>query len=354
MPQEIIWGAEALKDITAGKRVLLVSSGLKRYPAIKKALEAADCVPFSGFTPNPLYEQVCAGVELFRRENCELIVAVGGGSAIDTAKCIKLFCRMEGEGNYLSREWTDTGVPLVAVPTTAGTGSESTRHAVIYLDGVKQSVSHPSIVPDQAVLVPETLAGLPDYQKKSTMLDALCQAIESWWSVNSTEESVAYSLRAVGLIRRRWEDYIERGDPLAARDIMEAANLAGRAINITATTAAHAMSYKLTSLYGLAHGHAVALCMPHVWEYIAAHTDECADSRGRAHLERTMADIAACADLGWYKELLARLALPRPKAAEREEELTLLAGSVNALRLKNNPVALSRETIRAMYERIVD
>ncbi len=129
------------------------------------------------YTPNPLYEQVCGGVNLFNKEQCELIVAIGGGSTIDVAKCIKLYCKMDSRINYLKQETFDSGITLIAVPTTAGTGSESTRHAVIYYEGVKQSISHTSIIPDYAVLEPSVLKTLPVYQKKCTMLDALCQAM---------------------------------------------------------------------------------------------------------------------------------------------------------------------------------
>ena len=82
-------------------------------------------------------------------------------------------------------------IPFLAMPTTAGTGSEATRYAVIYYDGKKQSVTHDSVVPDVAILEPKVLKTLPLYQKKCTMMDALCQGIESWWSMNSTDESKA-------------------------------------------------------------------------------------------------------------------------------------------------------------------
>ncbi|MBO4501529.1 MAG: iron-containing alcohol dehydrogenase, partial [Clostridia bacterium] len=109
---------------------------------------------FDSFTPNPLYEQVCKGVELFKKDKCDVILAMGGGSAIDVAKCVKLYCRMDENENYLKQECKDSGVPLIAIPTTAGTGSESTRYAVIYYEGKKQSVTHESIVPNYVVLEP--------------------------------------------------------------------------------------------------------------------------------------------------------------------------------------------------------
>lgn len=351
--QQIIKGLEEIKTVLEGKKIFLVRDSAYDFLKIKDFFNLFPHVEFSEFTPNPLYEQVCEGVKLFNDNQCDLIVAVGGGSTIDVAKCIKLYCKMDNSINYLKQEMADTGVTLIAVPTTAGTGSESTRHAVIYYEGAKQSISHVSIVPDYAVLEPSVLKTLPVYQKKCTMLDALCQAIESWWSVNSTDESKQYSRNAITSIMNCWEDYIFDNTDAAAEKIMEAANYAGRAINITATTAAHAMSYKITSLYSFPHGHAVAICMSEVWKYMINHTENCIDGRGSAYLSETLKEISDLISYEQFEDMLKKLEISQPQAKEREEELKLLANSVNPVRLKNNPVALSAEVLEEMYRRIV-
>ena len=353
MSQTVIKGLETIRPIIEGKRFLLVRDNAYDYLNIKGFFNCFSHVEFSDFTPNPLYEQVCKGVEDFNRERCELIVAVGGGSTIDVAKCIKLFCRMDSSVNYLQQESFDSGIPLIAVPTTAGTGSESTRHAVIYYEGAKQSISHESIVPDYAVLESSLLKTLPIYQKKCTMLDALCQAIESWWSVNSTEESIGYSKKAIRAIRENWEAYIFDNDEVAAGKVMEAANYAGRAINITATTAAHAMSYKITSLYNFPHGHAVAVCLPEVWEYMLEHEEDCIDGRGSGHLKQTMTEIGEMTEILYFRSMMERMEMGYPQATDKRRELEVLAQSVNPVRLKNNPVALDQNVLREMYGRII-
>ena len=353
MAQNIVKGIKQISHLINGKKFLLVKDGAYDFLGLKDYFDMYPHIEFSEFTPNPLYEQVCAGVELFNKEACELIVAVGGGSTIDVAKCIKLFCKMDHSINYLKQDTFDSGITLIAVPTTAGTCSESTRHAVIYYEGVKQSISHLSIVPDYAVLEPSVLKTLPVYQKKCTMLDALCQAVESWWSVNSTDESKEYSRKAIESIRENWEAYIfENTDESAAR-IMEASNYAGRAINITATTAAHAMSYKITSMYRFPHGHAVAVCMPEVWEYVLSHTDDCIDTRGSEYLRETLLQISELITLDKFRAMLNKMDMQYPEAGNKEEELETLAKSVNPVRLKNNPVALSTDVMREMYRRIV-
>lgn len=290
-----------------------------------------DAIPyasFCGFTPNPRYEEVMTGLDLFRREQCEAIVALGGGSCIDVAKCIKLY-----NGN--------TALPLIALPTTAGTGSESTRFAVIYKEGVKQSVTDPCIVPDVALLDCTLLRSLPPYQRKCGALDALCHAVESLWSVNATPASQALARQALGLIREHLLPFVQGAGDESALMMMRAANLAGQAISISQTTAAHAMSYKLTSLFHIAHGHAAALCLPEVMDHLEAHGD--------AQLRALIAEIHSTIDV---RQLLAHLHMEPPRDASNEQIATLVA-SVNPTRLANSPVPLSEPTIRQLYLNIL-
>lgn len=359
--QKILAGAQnielALKEINSRNYMLVCDLSFPFLPI--KDMFRTDVV-FNQFSSNPLYEDVCKGVELFNANRCDTIVAVGGGSTIDVAKCIKLYCKMDPNQNYLQQEYRDCGVPLIAVPTTAGTGSESTRYAVIYFEGTKQSVTHESIVPNYAILEPSLLTTLPLYQKKCTMLDALCQGIESMWSVNSTEESMIFSKIAIDLIMQHWHDYIEQNSAEAADAIMLAANYAGRAINITQTTAPHAMSYKLTSMFGLPHGHAVALCLPEVWMYMLEHPEKCIDPRGKEHLEfvfEWLGQIMGC-DLPYkglmmFRAMMLSLDMPKLESKNRDAELDILTKSVNPERLKNNPVALDDFVIHCIYNKIV-
>ncbi|MBQ9366234.1 MAG: phosphonoacetaldehyde reductase [Victivallales bacterium] len=364
MPQTILEGTSDLSTLLSDRRYMLVCGNSFRHQPLYTQLASNAAVVFGGFSPNPLYEQVLDGIHIFNGNHCDAIVAAGGGSALDVAKCIKLYCHTvalhdeaqalsntPSEFNFLLQEKSDTGIPLFAIPTTAGTGSESTRHAVIYYQGVKQSISHPSIVPDVAILEPSLLKSLPLYQKKCTMMDALCQAIESTWSVNSTDESKGFARQAITLIRDNWQDYIIKQSDQAAALMLKAANLSGRAINITATTAPHAMSYKLSALHQLPHGHAVAVCLPEVWEYMLAHLDDCADTRGSTYLSDTLASLAV--SLSWYRNLMVQLGLASPVATDKAQELPTLVASVNPERLKNNPVKLSKEILTTLYERIL-
>lgn len=359
--QQILRGYEniekALEEV-ASKRYMLVCDTSFPFLPIKDLFHPE--VVFNGFTPNPQYEQVCNGVELFNKHHCDAIVAVGGGSTIDVAKCIKLYCKMNPQENYLQQKCEDSGVPLIAVPTTAGTGSESTRYAVIYFEGKKQSVTHESIVPNYAVLESKLLKSLPLYQKKCTMLDAMCQCIESLWSVNSNDESMLYAKIGLQMIMDHWHGYIEDNSDEDAQYIMMAANYGGRAINISQTTAPHAMSYKLTSVYGIPHGHAVALCLPEVWMYMMEHPEKCVDPRGQDHLEfvfewlgHIMQCDSAYKGLMMFRAIMFSLGMSQPQSTDFEAELDVLTHSVNHVRLKNNPVELDEEAIRKLYKRIL-
>lgn len=329
------------------------------YQKICRASKAAGArlTEFSEFEPNPRYESVTKGIQVFLEKQCDFIIAAGGGSAMDVAKCIKLFWNMDQSRNCLEQEITENETPVLAIPTTAGTGSEATRFAVIYYEGNKQSVHHTSAVPDYVILDPGLLDTLPEYQRKATMLDALCHAVESYWSVNATKESKEYASEAIRKILRYRDQYL-KNERVGNEEMLKASNLAGKAINITQTTAGHAMCYKLTTLYGLAHGHAAGLCVAALWPYMAAHTEDCIDPRGEVYLKETLAGLAQAMGCGTveesvekYRHLLEELALAVPVLKD-ENELKLLKTSVNPDRLKNNPVLLTEETLETLYRQI--
>lgn len=335
-----------MSDALSGSRkVLLVCDSSYPFISIGPRVESAisgvgsPLLKFSDFASNPLEESVLKGVDLFTKEGCDTLVAVGGGSSIDVAKCIKLYAKAPE-------------TKLIAIPTTAGTGSESTRFAVIYAQGKKQSITDDCIVPDFAILEPSVLESLPLYQKKCTMMDALCQGLESWWSVNSTDASRTISRRAVQMILSNWQEYLASGGThLSGGVAMEAANLAGQAICITQTTAPHAFSYKLTSMYGLPHGHAVAICLPEIWDFMLANIEKCSDPRGAQYLQGVFEVISQLITPEGFRALLAELELTAPSAAEGD--IAILAASVNPIRLANNPVPISQQEAGEIYSKIL-
>lgn len=306
-----------------------------------------ETVRFSKFSPNPLYESVCKGVEAFKASGAQLIMAVGGGSAIDVAKCIKLYSNMDKGVNYLKQEIVANDIPFIAVPTTAGTGSEATRYAVIYFEGKKQSITHDSAIPEVVFFAPDSLTTLPVYHKKAALLDALSHAVEAFWSVNANNESRQYSRKAIGLICANLDDYL--GNKAESNiKMMEAANLAGKAINITQTTAGHAMCYKLTSVYGYAHGHSAALCNGVLWPYMikCGNLSNIFDGLATCFGKNSAAEGAKV-----FIDIIRKLDMEIPKITS-EQTLNELAESVNPVRLKNNPVKLDADVIKELYRKI--
>ena len=348
------------------KKLLMVCDGSIFYmDGFNKHLEEVEAegiemVGFRDFQPNPLYESVVAGVKVFREEQCDSIMAVGGGSAMDVAKCIKLYTNLPGvgaDGSWLKEERVPNNIPFLAMPTTAGTGSEATRYAVIYYDGAKQSITSESFIPETVLMDPNALKTLPIYQKKATMCDALCHAIESFWSVNSTEESKSYSRKAIAGVLENMGGYLEN-TAVGNEGMLKAAHIAGKAINITQTTAGHAMCYKITSLFKSAHGHAAVLCDRVLFSWMFENVDKCIDPRGEEYLKKTLDEIGramGCVDgkAGAKKliEIFNRLELEIPSATE--EQFKELKTSVNPVRLKNHPIALDMNTIDILYHKIL-
>jgi alcohol dehydrogenase class IV len=160
---------------------------------------------FSDFTPNPKIEDIQKGIEEFEINKSDIILAVGGGSVMDVAKSIALLSRQEKPEQgplYVKGEKPLTQDPLrvIAIPTTAGSGSEATHFAVVYVEGKKYSLAHKLLRPAHVFLVPEFGLSLDKKTAASAAMDALCQAIESYWSIGATEESKGYSAKAIRLL----------------------------------------------------------------------------------------------------------------------------------------------------------
>lgn len=372
MNQKIITPENNYKEFDAWveengcKKILVVCGRSIHYQKsfydhiIKLENRGISAIFYHDFQPNPLYKNVVDGVSVFREENCDAIIAVGGGSALDVAKCIKLYSNQPGDGTdgkWLYSQINPNTIPFLAMPTTAGTGSEATRYAVIYHDGKKQSITNEMIIPDTVLVDPDTLISLPLYQKKATMSDALCHAIESYWSINSTEESKNYSREAIKGILENMTSYLNNTES-GRKQLLIASNLAGKAINITQTTAGHAMCYKITSLFNIAHGHAAILCDRVLYPFMVKNTERCIDQRGEKYLKKTLDEIGIAMDCVDAEEGAQKLSgifdylqLEIPTASMNQYEE--LKTSVNAVRLKNHPVSLDDETIDKLYHLIL-
>jgi alcohol dehydrogenase class IV len=320
-----------------------------------------------GFSANPKLADVERGVELARRERTDTVLAIGGGTAMDLGKSIAVLADEQGDAaSLVERSRPLTGRRrrgLVLVPTTAGTGSEVTRFAVVYVDGMKRSLDHPCLAADDAVVDPELTFSMSPRLTAVTGMDALSQGIESYWCIRSTAESRRRASRAVRLALANLEAACSRPTPRVRREMSLAALLAGQAIDVTRTTAAHAVSYPLTGCYGIPHGHACALTLPRFFVFNAGvSAADVQDPRGAGFVRARMAELAslvgaatpqaACARL---EALLGRLGLETRLSElglNGEDRERVIALGFNPDRVGNNPRRLTPQHLRGILDSV--
>lgn len=306
---------------------------------------------FTKFEPNPKIEDVELGIKEFRHHKHDLIIALGGGTAIDLAKMIGAFSCQQEPARELATgaaSLKGLGPALVAIPTTSGTGSEATHFAVVYVDGQKYSVAEPSLLPDIAMIDPFLTWSLPPAITSTTGLDAFCQAMESIWAVGATEESIGYATEAVMLAYNNLPQAIHDPTSESRLAMCRASHLAGKAINIGKTTLPHAISYAITSEYGIPHGAAVAMTLSGALAFNMGVTEkDCLHPRGSAHVKKQLKiilDLLGVADVQSaclaIREFMNRVGSPgtlEEAGIETEEEYKQIAACVNLERMSNNP-----------------
>lgn len=333
--------SDFVKDV--GK--LFIVHGHKSYAACTARQLISDCtnsiqvIEFDDFTENPKKVDADKGVSLMEKAAPDAIVAVGGGSVMDMAKLIRF---------YANRR-----IPLLAIPTTSGTGAESTQFAVCYIDGVKVSVSDPSILPDRVILYPPFTYANSRYLTSCSGFDALAQAIEAYWNINATEESDIFALNAIKQIYPVLVKEELTADDRAA--LMFGANDAGRAINITRTTVPHALSYTLTSKYGYPHGHAVALTFPFFLKYNLEGQENAYRGKDYWHYVAKMNHLRSLLDVGnkpyaAMKQYIHLLGLGFD--ASRDFNDRVVAEGLNLERAGNTPIAIDEEVILSAVKSI--
>ena len=282
MPTEVIFGPGVIGDIGGVVRDKLGSS--RPLLVTDKGIVAADIAEqvlcrFSGLPvfddvePNPRHSTVDRGGELARSARVDLVIGLGGGSALDAAKAVALLATNPGKiEDYEGRErYTAPPLPVVAVPTTCGTGSEVTWVAVITHTGrrFKMSIKGPKMYPAVALVDPDFLVSLPAPLVASTGLDALTHAIEALTAKPATPISDTLALEAVRLIFCHLPAAYRniRGDADAREGLMMGSLLAGMAFGNSDVGAVHCLAESIGSLYDTPHGVANAVFLPFVMEF---------------------------------------------------------------------------------------
>ena len=364
---------EKLEDVVerAGTKSIFLVTGGNSYAlsgARERIKTIQDDIPHVRFiaTQNPDIEIIKEGTQVFRNANPDMVVAVGGGSVLDTAKSVNVLAAQEGkpEDYVRGKPLTRKGPHLIAIPTTSGTGSEATHFATIYIKKEKYSLAdRESMFPDVSIVDPTLTETLPPYITACTGLDALCQGIESLWSINSTKRSREWATRAIELAYGNIEQAVNNPNRDARLSMALASNYSGKAINISKTTAPHSVSYPMTSYYSVPHGHAVSLTTPSFIEFNALVNDEnCNDKRGarfvREKLE-TLFEILDCNGPPTAKKRLEDL-MAKIGVATRLNDVGIDEKGIQLVtrkgfapdRMGNNPREVTREDLTSILERI--
>lgn len=316
-------------DIKPENVLFVCSKAYDRY-GYRKTLDELNIksAAFTDFEPCPEVSSVEKGIDFMNKNGCDFIIVVGGGSAVDTAKGIKYYSKKD--------------IEILAIPTTAGTGAEVTRFSVLYRNADKESVRSYDIIPEYQIFDCTTLKSLPYEQRVVTGLDAFVHAVEAYWSDDADDESRRYSVEALRLFKEHYASYLNDNED-SYEPMMKCSELAGRAINIAQTTAAHAFSYKLHKLKNYWHGHAVAICLVYIWKYMNEHGDE--------RLKALLADVEEVSGFSpaSLKSLLRKVGL-ETELTMNEDEFAETVSGVNVGRLKNHPMKFTADDIKNIYE----
>jgi len=287
-PGKIIFGPGGLSQVGAeakrlGNKVLVVlgRSAMRKSGALNRLTRLLkennlEYIVYENIPSDPTVETVDNGANFARKEGCNLVIALGGGSVLDTGKAISAMVTNEGsvadyqEIEGKGRKYKTKPIPFIAIPTTSGTGSEATKNAVITNTklGLKKSIRDPWLIPEIALVDPELTLSLPPYVTAICGGDALTQCVESYLGKKSQEITDALALHAIGLIGKNLVKTVKDGKNLEARKNMAmAALLSGLCLSNSGLGAAHALSHPLGVYYKIPHGLSCAVLLPYVMEY---------------------------------------------------------------------------------------
>ena len=299
---------------------------------------------YDGVEPDPTLDHVRAGLGVLRSDGCDAVLAVGGGSSIDAAKVIaagatspKPFEKLEG-----LMKVRRAPLPLFAVPTTAGTGSEGTIAAVVShpVTHAKKFFVDPKLLPQATALDPALMTGLPPAITAATGMDALTHAVESWLSRTSTEQTERWASAAIALIFANLPTACRDGANLPARRAMAVASYyAGLAFTRTSVGYVHAIAHQLGAHYRTPHGLANALVLPHVLEYSIGPGEKAMAAMARRIGLSGSSDAAlARAFLDAVRTLAREVGIPTTLDALRPSDIPTLAEEALAESYANYPV----------------
>ena len=361
--------AEEIRKRGFRKALLVTDPDLVRFGVAAKIEEvlAAAGIPYeiySEIKANPTIRNVQQGVEAFRRSGADCMIALGGGSSIDTAKAVGIIVNNPEFADVRSLEGTARtrrrAVPTFAVPTTAGTAAEVTINYVITDEENRRKMVcvDPNDIPLCAVIDCELMYSMPRSLTAATGMDALTHAIEGYLTPGAWTMSDMFELKAIELVARHLPGAVADGsDPVARNGMAEAQYIAGMGFSNVGLGIVHSMAHPLGAFYDTPHGVANALLLPYVMEYNAesparARYTDIARAMGVA-TEGMSADEGVRAAIGAVRALSLRIGIPQHlrEIGVREEDIPALAqAAYNDVCTGGNPRPTSVEDIQKLYQ----
>ncbi|MBI5384871.1 MAG: iron-containing alcohol dehydrogenase [Verrucomicrobia bacterium] len=374
----IVFGVGAVRELggivrSLGQRVLVVTgrNGERARPALEQlAQQDLAATPFQ-VPGEPTTHRVTAGVEVARSERCDVVVAFGGGSAIDAGKAIAALLTNGGEVlDYLevigqARPLTQPAAPVIAIPTTAGTGCEVTRNAVLLSPEhhFKASLRSSFLMPRVAVVDPELARNLPRELTACTGLDALTQLIEPFVGLRANPMTDAVCREGLRRAARSLGRACEEPDDLVAREDMAVASLfSGMALANAGLGAVHGFAAPLGWMFPAPHGAVCAALLPHVMEMnvraLAARSPRSESLRRYDEVARLLTGHAAATaaeGIRWVAKLCAKLAIPKlGRWGIRAADLPAIVDkATQASSMKANPIVLTKEELAEVLVRAI-
>jgi len=374
-----VFGDNALKllprylDEHRVSRILLVtgrsSFAQSGAASVSRTLaKKTDVLRWCDFSPNPSADDLLRGLTVLAEFDPDAVVGIGGGSVLDMAK---LLCAFDGVRDLreLHELITSSYRPthrrrhMVLVPTTSGSGSESTHFCVVYVGRQKFSVASPLLHPDFVILDPILSNSGSRYQKATSGIDAVTQAIESIWAVGSTSKSQFFAVEALRFLTPSLPSWVA-GDCELGADVAAGSHLAGRAIDISKTTGPHALSYGITTRANVSHGHAVAMTLSAFAQmHVEARPSQLQEGLTLADFHSRLNVLSSALGLsdptqiaGWFIEFCKSLGLSLGLSTigiTEDDDIQALAQEVNVERLSNNPVAFTQSELKTIVRQSV-
>ncbi|QNU07047.1 iron-containing alcohol dehydrogenase [Peribacillus butanolivorans] len=375
MPQTIIYGRKSFEKVGAeaalrGKKALIISDKvMSRLGCVNQCCQylhdngVASAV-YLGVDSEPTDQYVEESLELFEKESCDLIISLGGGSCIDTGKAIAVLATNGGYiGEYMGgRKIADkAAIPHIAIPTTAGTGSEATDATVITNtdDDVKMMIKQPNFMPLVAIVDPLLTVSSPPHITAATGVDALSHAVEAYLSKRSHPMTDTMALSAIRLIVENIENAYDDGDNINAREKMSLGALqAGIAFSNSSVCLVHGMSRPIGALFHVPHGYSNAMLLPAVLEFSKEACMERLADLGRifkTEYKNLSIERAASVAVESVKALCQKLNIPNLEGWGIEEEKFNLSVSkmardaIDSGSPANNPRVPTKQELEELY-----